>query len=98
MDAKGTDHQTKTLLFLVVLQGFTGLKEQSQSQNPSSNVCLLSGHLGNAPSQLFSVIQGQATIYLKWERTMHHKLIDKLAFGSNIKAFLKACHTISKNY
>lgn len=56
MDAKRMDHQTKALLLIAVLQGFTGLKEHSQSQHPS-NVCLLSGHLGKAPGQLFSVIQ-----------------------------------------
>lgn len=56
MDAKRMDHQTKALLLIAVLQGFTGLKEHSQSQHPS-NVFLHSGHLGKAPGQLFSVIQ-----------------------------------------
>lgn len=47
-------------------------------RSPSSKACPLGGHFGNAPGQLFSVIQDQAAIYLNGDTPIYQKPTDNI--------------------
>lgn len=71
-----------------LLLWFYRVNRAQSKPNPSSNVCLLSSHLGKDPRQLFSVMQDQ-------DYSMYPKTDGHVALWLKYYVVLKACHLTS---